>query len=381
MKNKLTIILTIIFSTLFIILGYYITKNDVIESVPQEFSIATVTKVEEKFEKDVPSANGNITETHTPFTAKITSGYKKGAIVEATQLDESGTAFKKKIVEVNDKVLITYSPYDNNNQGGYIFVDYNKIPAIIFLILLFLALIIIIGKFKGLATILSLLFTCLSIFFIYIPGIIKGFNIYYLTIIVSFYIIVVSLILINGLNKKTICAILGNFAGIIITGALALFFNYILKITGLIDTDYIFLTLLNPDHPIDLKALVWGGIIIGAIGAIMDVSMSISSSMNELAEHMKEKSFIKMFKSGMNIGKDIIGTMTNTLILAYIGSSIATVLLLSAYSKNLYYIFNLEMIVTQITQSIIGSIGILVAVPTTTIVASYLFNKKINNNK
>jgi len=114
----------------------------------------------------------------------------------------------------------------------------------------------------------------------------------------------------------------------------------------------------------------------GSLGAVMDVAMSLASSINELSINMKDKSFSKMVKSGFNIGKDAIGTMSNTLILAYIGSSLATVLLLTAYNKNPLYLFNLEMIIVEILQAIIGSLGILFAVPLTTVLSAYIFNKK-----
>ena len=126
---------------------------------------------------------------------------------------------------------------------------------------------------------------------------------------------------------------------------------------------------------INLPAVIWGGILIGALGAIMDVAMSISSAMEELSEKMRDKSYSSMVASGMNIGKDAIGTMTNTLILAYVGSSIAMVLLFMAYNRNLLVLFNLEMIVVEILQAILGSMGILFAVPATVFFAAWIYNR------
>ena len=108
----------------------------------------------------------------------------------------------------------------------------------------------------------------------------------------------------------------------------------------------------------------------------MDVAMSIASALQELAENMGKRSFWRLFRSGMNIGRDAIGTMTNTLILAYIGGSMATVLLLMAYNMNPLYLFNLEMIVVEVLQAVVGSIGILLAVPATAFFASYLYTRK-----
>jgi uncharacterized membrane protein len=126
-----------------------------------------------------------------------------------------------------------------------------------------------------------------------------------------------TLLLINGANKKTLCAIVGNLGGLMIAGILAFVISDKLHLTGLIDDDSIFLLMINPETPIDLKAILWAGIVIGSLGAVMDVSMSIASAMNELSENMYEKSFNTMLKSGFNIGQDAIGTMTNTLILGY----------------------------------------------------------------
>ena len=149
----------------------------------------------------------------------------------------------------------------------------------------------------------------------------------------------------------------------------------ILNLTGFIDEDYVFLNYLELDKPIDLVAIIWSGILIGSLGAVMDVAMSIASAMNELAENMDKKTFSRLLRSGMNIGRDAIGTMTNTLILAYVGGSLATVLLLIAYNRNLLYLFSLEMIVVEVLQAIVGSMGILFAVPVTAIFSAYIFTR------
>ena len=186
-----------------------------------------------------------------------------------------------------------------------------------------------------------------------------------------------SLIIINGWNLKTICAIFGNVMGIAVSGVLAAIMHKVLGLTGMIDEDYIMLTLM--ETPVNLRALLWGGVVIGALGAIMDVAMSIASAMKELNDTMHNKTFFRMLASGMNIGRDAISTMTNTLILAYIGGALATVLLLVAYNKNIFYLFNMEMIMSEIVCAIVGSIGILAAVPLTALFSAYMFNKYSDN--
>ena len=239
--------------------------------------------------------------------------------------------------------------------------------------MIFLLFILLLGRKKGFSTIVSLVFTILAIFAVFIPSILKGYNIYFSTIVISTFIIFMSLLIINGVNKKTACAIVGNIGGVAVAGIFAIIMNQLLNITGMVDEDYVFLMSAQLENPINLVALVWSGIVIGSLGAIMDVAMSIASAMYELAENMEKKTFSKMLRSGMNIGRDAIGTMTNTLILAYVGSSLATVLLLIVYNKDVLYLFNMEMIVVEVLQSIVGSIGILFAVPTTSLFAAYIF--------
>ncbi len=362
MKNKVLYAITIVVAILFILIGYFVTKSDKEEYVNHFFKSGQVLSVGEIYE----SENSQIGVLYLPFTVKI-----DGEEIAAIQTIDNSVKYIKKDVEVGDNVLITKF----SDSETWYFTDYNRIPSLIFLALIFLGLILLIGKMKGFKTILSLIFTVAAILLIYIPGILKGFNIYILTTVVISFIIVISLLLINDFNKKTFCAILGNIGGVIVTGILAIIFNKALNITGIVDSDYVYITLLDSNKQLDLVALVWGGILIGSVGAIMDVSMTIASSMNELDEHMKDKSFKKMVTSGLNIGKDAIGTMTNTLILAYIGGSLASVLILNSYIDNPLQLFNLEMIVVEISQSLIGSIGILFAVPVTTVLAAYIFNK------
>ena len=151
----------------------------------------------------------------------------------------------------------------------------------------------------------------------------------------------------------------------------------ILSLTGVIDEDSIYILQLTSANPIDLKAIIFAAIIIGAMGAIMDTAMSISSSLWEVSIHSGKPTFDALFKSGMNIGRDVMGTMTNTLILAYIGSSLSIVLLFVAYNSSLLYLFNIEMIIVEVLQALIGSLGILLTMPITSFICAALYTKSL----
>ncbi len=375
-KQSLIYLLTIIFSIIFVLVGSFVCKPDSFDEGGEIYYRAEVLSVGDVEETEYSLDDGEtmVTYKRIVFDALVKNGPYKGDTIEVVQDVDNMYAYQPRDVKTGDKILISRPGYDLADDSiEWIFIEHNRVGKIAFLVIAFLLLILIIGRRKGVATIVSLIFTVLAIFMVYVPSILKGYNIYVMTMIISVFTIFMSLILIAGWEKKTACAIFGNTMGVVISGILTIVVSRAWALTGMIDQDYVLLTLM--DTPVDLLALIWGGVVIGALGAIMDVAMSIASAMNELNEEMRDKSFGRMLRSGMNIGRDAIGTMTNTLILAYIGGALATVLLLVAYNKNLYYLFNMEMIMAEILSAVVGSIGILAAVPATALFSAYIFNR------
>lgn len=378
-KKFITSIIIIIISILFIYIGHSICPYEKSGSDELDLSKAKVTEILD-VKESLYDLGSPVTKKEITFNAKITSGEHKGEIVTITEVIDGMILPKPREVKKGDHILVTY--FDQSEFGGdasWTYITHNRTTILLILVIGFFALILLIGKRKGISTLISLIITMAVVFWVFIPSILFGKNIYISTIIISIFIILMSIILLNGINKKSMCAILGNLGGLAISGILALVMNKILAVTGMVNENYTFLSFLDNGVSIDLKAVVWSGIVIGSLGAVMDVAMSIASSMNELSETMHEKSYMKMVKSGMNIGRDAIGTMTNTLILAYVGSSLATILLLVSYNKNLIYLLNMEMITVEILQAIVGSIGILFAVPATVLLSAKIFNKKEEN--
>jgi uncharacterized membrane protein len=308
------------------------------------------------------------------FTARMDEGPDKGKELSAMQEVGGAYAAQDKEVSAGDRIFVFYNATETGETQPQ-FSGYDRSLPLMLLCAGFFLAIVLIGRTKGVNTILSLAFTCLAIFLVYIPSILSGVNVYLSTVVVGIYIILMSLLLINGANAKTLCAVLGNIGGVVAAAALAGFMHYIMKMTGFASDESMMLSLSERAVPLDLLGIGWGGMVLGSLGAIMDVAMSIASSMHELGEHMAQKSFTKMFRSGMNIGRDAIGTMTNTLILAYIGSSLALVLLLILNSTNTAFLFSTEMIAAEIVQAITGSMGILVAVPFTALFSAYVYCK------
>lgn len=378
-KNVITFIIVVICSILFIVIGNKTNKTKILDDTSQNYYRAEVLQILDSSTESTELGEGSKQEIkNIQFKAKLITGPNRGKAVTMVQTIDSMYAIQTKEIQQGDKIIAYYEPGNEAKQESYSFAQYYRSTALIIILLIFLLLIIVIGRSKGVFTIISLGFTILAVFCVFIPAIINGRNIYATTVVVSVFTILMTLLLINGADKKTLCAVLGNIGGLAVAGIMAIVMSKVLNITGAVDEEYVFIMVAQLDKPLDLVGLVWSGIVIGSLGAVMDVAMSISSAMNELSENMEDKSFVKMLKSGMNIGRDAIGTMANTLILAYVGSSLATVLLLTMYSRNLMYLFNLEMIVVEIMQAIIGSTGILCAVPATALFAAYIFTKKDN---
>ena len=367
LKNKNTIVWIINFtiSLVLLFMGYKFTKSKYIqlngENASQE---AVVTEVVDRNETSYGVPGDENKTIEITFKAKLKSN---GKTIKATQtIDNLSSTYK--IVEKGNKILV----YEQN--GVYFFGDYIRINKIIALLVIFFIFLIILGGVKGLNTIVSLIFTCASIFIFFLPSILSGYNIYLASIVTCIYIIVMTLVFINGISRKTLTTILGCIFGVITAGLIFIIMNKILYLTGICCEDELYLQML--DIKINLKALIFAAIIISSMGAVMDVSMDISSSLYEIKLHKPDIKFKDMLKSGLNIGRDIMGTMTNTLILAFIGKSLSTVLLIMVYSSSISELLNKELIIVNALEALIGSLSILFTAPITSIICSYFYNIK-----
>lgn len=307
------------------------------------------------------------------FEAEFISGERKGEVVLASQFNDEFTRMKD--VEPSDKVLL-YPSTDESASAPWTMGDYLRTDWLMILAGAFLFLLVLFGQKKGVNTVLSLTLTGMAVFLVFIPSVLSGFNIYASSILICAYVILMTLAIVGGFNRKSAAAAMGCFSGVLISGLLTVIMDGLLNLNGMTDEHSFYLLNINQDNPIDLKAIVFAAIIIGAMGAIMDVSISIASSLWELFEQVENPSASQLIRSGFAIGRDMMGTMSNTLILAYIGSSLSLVLLLMAYSPPLLSLLNREMIVAEILQTLVGSIGILCTIPMTSFICAFMYTKK-----
>ncbi len=376
MKSRQTLyqIITVFVSALLILLSYlHIVGDGTIfkGELDGEIIKARVIRVTDVNVQNVSGESEFIT---VKFKAQALDTDLRGKTVEAVQEIDKSYAFSPRQVEENDKVLL--SGYVQNGEKFYYFGDFIRITPLLWLLVIFCVLVVVFSKMQGLKTVVSLGFTCLSVFFVLIPAILNGHNIYLWSILVCVFMTVMTLCLISGYNVKSLCAGIGCICGVLCSGLITLIMDKFLNMTGLIEEESIYLVQLYPDNPINLKAIIFAMIIVGAVGAVMDVSMSISSSLYELRIKSPEIKPNALMKSGFTIGRDMMGTMANTLVLAYIGSSLTSVLLLVAYNADIQQVINRELIVAEILQALAGSMGMLLTLPLTSAVCSVIYYKK-----
>lgn len=282
-------------------------------------------------------------------------------------------------LEKGDKVLVQLAEDTNGNVTATV-QDVVRSNYIFLMFGFFLFSIVLVGGKRGIKAIIGLLLTIIFIYFILIKRIFAGDNAILMTILTSILIIGGTFIVIGGINKKILTAAIGTLGGVISAGGIALFFNHLAKMSGACE-DAIQLSINMSTISFNFRDLLFVGIIISAIGACMDVGMSIASSLDEIKMKNPDITWKELFKSGMNIGRDVIGTMTNTLILAYVGGSLTLILLFMACNMEFTEILNKETIAEQVIAAIAGSIGVVYTVPITSFVYSVLNKDRVIYNK
>ena len=278
-------------------------------------------------------------------------------------------------LEVGDKVLVQLSEDSEGNVTATV-QDVVRSGYIIGMFVVFLLSIVLVGGKKGIKAILGLLYTIVLIYLIMIKGIFKGDNAIISSIGTSMLVILGTFIIIGGFSKKITTAAIGTLGGVVSAGLMALIFNHLAKMSGACE-DAIQLSVSMSAINFDFRDLLFAGIIVSALGACMDVGMSIASSLDEIKMKKSDITWTELFKSGMNIGRDVIGTMTNTLILAYVGGSLTLILLFMACNMNIVEILNKETIAEQVISAIAGSMGVIYTVPITSFIYSILNKDRV----
>ncbi len=298
---------------------------------------------------------------------EVTSGQFKGKQYQTSN-------YMSMLFNINCKegtrVIVRLDPRSEDEGYSAFIYSYDRTWILLGLFIIFALSLVVIGRGKGAMSLLSLVFILISVVGILFPLIEYGFPAILVTILIVFYTTVFTFVLIDGINKKTISAALGTLSGVVIASVFAAIAGALSHISGFQTNEAEELLLIGTDHGMKLKGLFTAGILIASLGAVMDVAMSIASAIHELHEVNEKMTAIELFHSGMNIGRDAMGTMANTLILAFAGSSFTLLLLIYYYNISFTQLMNTDMVAREVIQGLSGSIGIVLTVPIVAILSA-----------
>ncbi len=244
---------------------------------------------------------------------------------------------------------------------------------IICFVLLYLLALCLIGGWQGAKGALSLIFTFVCIIWVYLPMVYRGWSPFWSAVLVCAVTAVVSMWLLGGATRKTLVATGGTVAGVVMAGLFASFFSFSTGVTGWNVSDIESLMSLWSTSGIQVGGLLFSGLLISALGAMMDVGMSIASAMAEIQAQTPDITRRELFRAGMRVGRDMMGTDSNTLILAFAGGSVSILVLDYAYDLPWLQIINSNNIAISIMQGLSGSFGVILSVPATVLLAALLY--------
>lgn len=322
-------------------------------------------------EADYENAEGRRVGTQE-LEIRILTGTHKDEIMSLTNYM---SALFNVDLEKGDNIIVRIMTDENGAYYASVF-NYDRGMVIGGFVLIFFVLLAVLGGKKGIGALLGLLFTLACVWFILIPALIIGLPIIAVTVGIIIITSVCALILLNGISEKTWCAILGCVIGVITAGAIAALVGHITPINGFNMSEAENLILYGADKGLKISGLLVCGVLISALGAVMDVALGIASSVNELSLQNPKAKAKELFHSGMNIGKDAMGTMANTLILAFAGSSLNMLILVQTYDIPFRQLINTDYICIEIIQSISGAMGILLTVPIVAFISARLMTRE-----
>ena len=361
----LVYLLLVCMFAVFVIKLNQVEKTELVVRTGQTFEKAKVVKViEDNLQENGTRVGEQKVRVH------MLTGERKGQDLDITS--SSGYLFGA-ACKPGMKVIVMQSVACDSTVASVYTQDREGI-IYIFAIIYLLALCLIGGK-QGIKGCLGLIFTFFCVIFVYLPLVYLKFSPFWTAVFVCFITTLVTMYLIGGPTRKTCAATLGTLAGVVLAGISAWCFSKASGITGFNVSDIETLMTLWNTNRIQVGGLLFSGLLISCLGAVMDVAMSISSAIDEIYRQNTSLTRKELFKAGLRVGRDMMGTDSNTLILAFAGSSVSTLLLDYSYDLPYQQIINSNNIGIAIMQGLAGSFGIVLSVPFTVLICTILFHK------
>ena len=312
---------------------------------------------------------GDQAQAYQILLVKVQEGPFSGQLLEVDyglrQFRPEGLSFQP-----GDQMLVTVGELPDGTVSGY-FTDYVRTQPLLILFATFVVFSVLVSGWKGIRSLISLAISLLVIIHFVIPQILAGQDPVLVSITGAFFLMTVTLYLTYGWNFKSHAAVIGTFFSLIVTGLLANFFVIFTRLTGFGSEDALFLV-QQSQSSINLRGLVLGGMLIGALGVLDDLVITQASAVFELHHADPGQGMRPLFRSSMRIGQDHVAATVNTLVLAYAGAALPTLLLFTLSGEQFIYLINFEFVTEEIVRTLVGSLGLVTAVPITTLLASFL---------
>ena len=307
------------------------------------------------------------------LTVRVRTGQYKGDTLLVTNVVGPlyGVPLKS-----GDRCTLIISTYADGDVRATVY-EYDRTVPLVIVVGLFLLVTVLVGGRTGAKSLVGLVFTVLSVFLLLFPALMKGAPTLLSTFLTCVYVALVSFVILGGVEKKTICALLGTVAGMALALVFALLSQGLLRIDGLRAADVEpLLQLRQTGTPIRLRGLLAAGVILSALGAVMDVAMSLSSALSEVRDADPTMDTKALFRSGMNIGRDMVGTMTNTLILAFLGGGLVLTLYLYTLGLSAHQLLSSAYLSTEVLTAVSSSVGVILSVPITALICAWSYGRK-----
>lgn len=303
----------------------------------------------------------------------FTSGPFKGdkVWIESTYIEDD--PYLNVYLQEGSEIILTATMDNGALKEAYLH-DVVRDRGLYYLLALFAFLLLLVGRMQGLKTIITLIFTGVVIIKVILPLLLAGYEPIPVATLSATVIIIFTLLVIGGVNAKSFAAIVGTVCGVTVAGILALWVGNISYLTGFSTEEAQMLQFM--EQAINIRGLLFAGIIIGSLGAVTDVGMSVASAAAEIKVVDPRINSLQLMRAALNVGRDIMGTMSNTLVLAYAGGAMPLLLLLVGYEMEWLKIINLDLIATEVVRGVAGSIGLIISIPVTAVVAGILMGRK-----
>lgn len=318
-------------------------------------------------------SSGLIQSGEQSCTLKIQTGKFKGQEMTGVNF-LSGSLEKDKIYKVGDRALVTIS-HEGEEVKSVVMSDHYRLDKEMLLLGIFALLLIVVAGRNGVLAIFSFVITVLTIWKILVPAYLRGYSPVWTGILITVFITVMIIFFVYGFDRKTVTASLGSLLGILTTCLLGMLFTDLFHINGAVMPDAESLLYSGFQH-LDLTAIFMSSIFIGASGAMMDLSVDITSAVQEVVEKKPEIGWREAARSGMNVGRAAMGTMTTTLLLAYSGGYITLLMVFMAQGTPADHILNYKYVAAEVLDTVVGSFGLVTVAPFTALVAGIMLTRR-----